>query len=130
MICVDASDVGISAVLAHPSEIGRYLEPLWFQSRSLSSAEKKYPILHRELLAIVFACEKFYKFIYEKQVTILTDHKPLVYIFGNGLNSATIVTRIHRYLTRLSPYDLIMEYNPGKLNLMPDFASRFPENSP
>ena len=57
-ICTDASDFGIAAVLCHL--IDGDLRPIMFKSRTLIPAEKNYPILHRELLAVVYGCEEFY----------------------------------------------------------------------
>lgn len=80
-VTCDASDDGIGAVLSHTIDGREY--PVLFVSRVLSPAEKKYPILHREALAIVFALEKFYKYVYGKHVTVVTDQRPLEGILGN-----------------------------------------------
>lgn len=124
VICCDASDVGISAVLCH--EIDGVLKPIAFHSRVLSPAESRYPILHRELLAVVFATEKYYKYIFARRVKLYTDHKPLVPMIKAGLTLVTTSTRIQRYLFRLNPFDLDVHYKPGKLNSLADFPSRFP----
>ncbi len=123
-ICTDASDVGIGAVLCHMC--GNDLQPVFFKSRTLQPAETRYPILHRELLAVVYACEEYYKFIFGTKTIVLTDHQPLVPIIRNGNTLATVSTRIQRYLLRLSPYDLNVIYKSGKLNVLADFPSRFP----
>lgn len=68
------------AVLSH--EIDGKDRPVLYGSRTLSAAEKKWPILHREALAIVFALEKFYKYVYGRRVTVISDHKPLEGVFG------------------------------------------------
>lgn len=123
-LCTDACDIGIAAVLCHEDDKG--LLPIVFKSRTLSDAEKKYPILHKELLAVVYAVEKFYKYIYGRKIVLYTDHQPLVSIIKAGLALPTAVTRVQRYLLRLNPYDLFPIYKPGKLNVLADFASRFP----
>lgn len=128
ILCTDASDVGIAGVLCH--EIDGVLRPVSFKSRSLSTAEKRYPILHRELLAVVYAVDKYYKYIYGRKVILFTDHKPLVPIIKNGLAVATVDNRVHRYLFRLNSYDLEPFHKPGKLNILADYASRFPQSEP
>ena len=65
---------------------------MFFVSRTLSNAEKKYPILHREALAIVFAMEKFYKYIYGRKVTIFSDHMPLKGIFNSRKGQPAVIT--------------------------------------
>lgn len=120
----DASDVGISGVLCHKYQ-GSH-RPVFFVSRTLTSSERNYPILHRELLAIVFSLEKFYKYVYGKKITIFTDHKPLLAIVKKGTYLPMVATRVHRYLFRLMPFDVEIFYKPGKSNNLADFASRFP----
>ena len=123
-ICTDASDVGIAAVLCH--KIEGALKPIIFKSRTLQPAETRYPILHRELLAVVYGFEQFYKFVFGSKVVLYTDHQPLVPIVKKGNSLSTASTRIQRYLIRLTPYDLIALYVPGRFNALADFPSRFP----
>jgi hypothetical protein len=57
-----------------------------YASRALSPAQQRYAQIEKELLAIVFACEKFHQYIFGKKVQVETDHKPLVSIFKKPLN--------------------------------------------
>ena len=71
----DASQAGLGACLVQDGK------PVAFASRSLSSAEKNYAQIEKELLAIVFASEKFHHYVYgHGSVTVESDHKPLEYI--------------------------------------------------
>lgn len=79
VIC-DSSAVGVGAVLCH--KIGEVERPVFYVSSTLSNAEKNYPNLHREALAIVFALTKFSKYIFGQKITVVTDNKPLVTIFN------------------------------------------------
>ena len=88
----------------------------------MSDTQQRYAQIEKELLAIVFACEKFHQFIYGKQVDVETDHKPLVNIFKKSLNDCPM--RLQRMLLRLQQYDLRMIYAKGtKLNVA-DMLSR------
>lgn len=49
----DASDKGIAAVLIQVFPEGE--RPVMFISRTLTETERKYPIIHREALAVVWA---------------------------------------------------------------------------
>jgi RNase H-like domain found in reverse transcriptase len=81
-------------------------KPVFFCSRTLSKAEKNYPILHREALAIVFSLEKYYKYVFGLSVTVYTDHKPLISILAPKRGEPPVVaTRLQRYIYRLSIFD-------------------------
>jgi RNase H-like domain found in reverse transcriptase len=56
-IVCDASDDGLSGILCHL--IDNVEKPVFFASRTVTETEKKYPILHREALALVFSLEHF-----------------------------------------------------------------------
>ena len=82
-----------------------------YASRALSPAQERYVQIEKELLAIVFACEKFHQYIFGKKFQVKTDHKPLVSIFKKPLNDCPM--RLQRMLLRLQQYDLEVEYKKG-----------------
>lgn len=125
VVTCDASDEGISGILSHI--IDGCERPVFFVSRTLTTAERKYPILHREALAMVFAMEKFYKYVYGHFVTIFTDHKPLEGIFNCKKGEPPVIaTRLQRYVIRLSIFDYEVKHRKGKNNGNADFLSRLP----
>lgn len=113
---VDASLNGLGAVLMQDSK------PIYFASRSLTDAEKRYANIERELLAVVFACEKFHMYVYRKQFTVESDHKPLEMIYLKNLVAAP--ARLQRLLLRLQGYQMRITYKPGKEMLLADAMSR------
>ena len=96
--------------------------PVVYASRSLAVAEQHYAQIEKELLAIVFACERFNQFIYGKQVTVESDHKPLEAIITKPLSQAP--PRIQRLLIRLQKYQPMVKYVPGKFLFIADTLSR------
>jgi RNase H-like domain found in reverse transcriptase len=74
----DASDIGIGAVLEQEVEHGSH--PVAFASRKLSSAEMKYPVHERVLLAIVYALKESRPYLQGSRFVIKTDHDPLRYL--------------------------------------------------
>lgn len=119
IISVDASSVALGAVLLQE---GR---PIEYASRTLTETQVRYAQIEKEMLAIVFACEKFHQYIYGKQrVLIESDHKPLESIFKKSLDS--IPARLQRMILKLQGYDLYVTYKPGKLMFLPDTLSRAP----
>lgn len=117
VISVDASKNGLGACLMQDSL------PVCYASRSLTKAEESYAQIEKELLACVYACEKFYAYIYGRcDITIETDHKPLVSIISKPIASAP--ARLQRMLLRLQPYSFKLVYTPGKYLYVADTLSR------
>lgn len=123
VISVDACKNGLGACLLQNNL------PVCYASRSLTKAEQNYAQIEKELLACVYACEKFYTYIYGRNdVTIETDHKPLVSIICKPI--ATAPTRLQRMLLRLQPYCFKLVYKPGKYLYLADTLSRAVEPVP
>ena len=72
----DASQSGLGAALLQNGQ------PVAYASRALTPTETSYAQIEKELLAIVFACEKFDAYIFGRDVVkVESDHKPLESIF-------------------------------------------------
>ena len=78
ILLTDASDYAVGASLEHTDTQGQR-QPCLFFSHSLISAERKYPLHERDLLAIVLALRTMrqYSLGSEFSVVCQTDHKPL-----------------------------------------------------
>ena len=113
---VDASLRGVGATLLQD---GR---PVAYASKSLTDAETRYANIERELLAVVFGCTKFHMYLYGRQFTIESDHKPLSQISRKNLSQAP--PRLQRMLMELQPYTFDLLYKPGKLVVIADCLSR------
>ncbi|CAK1587306.1 unnamed protein product [Parnassius mnemosyne] len=116
-ISVDASKHGLEACLMQNGK------PICFASKSLTKTKQAYVQIEMELYACVFACGKFYSYIYGRSdVTIETDHKPLISIIKKPFAAAP--TRLQRMLIRLQPYTFKLVYKPGKYLYIADALSR------
>lgn len=63
-------------------EINEIEKPIAFASRTLNKAEKNYSTIEKELLAVLWGTKQFRQYLYGKKFTIITDHKPLVYLYN------------------------------------------------
>ena len=123
IITVDASPVGISAILAQEGLGSNDCRVVAYASRALSPIEKRYSQTEKEALSIVWAVEHFHLFLYGKAFTLITDHKPLEVIYGSCKSKPS--ARIERWVLRLQPYRFIVQYRPGVDNPA-DYLSRHP----
>jgi hypothetical protein len=80
VLTTDASNEVIGAVLSQ-GPVGKDL-PIAYASRTLNNAEKNYPTIEKELLATVWGCKYFRQYLYGRKCTIVTDHRPLTWIFS------------------------------------------------
>ena len=111
----DASKKGFGAVLLQNNH------PIYYASRTLTSAEKNYQNLEREAMAAVWGMEKFHYFLYGRQFILQTDQKPIVSIFRKHMIDVSL--RVQRIAIRAWQYDFIPEYLPGKQNVISDALS-------
>lgn len=119
VVSVDASTKGVGACLFQGGK------PVHYASRRLTTAEKNYGQIEKEMLAIKFGCEKFHDYIYGHQdVTIETDHKPLECLYKKPLTAAP--PRIQRMMLKLLKYTFKVTWKEGKSMIVPDALSRSP----
>lgn len=111
----DASNSAIGAVLSNKDN-----RPVAYTSRSLNKAELNYPVTHKELLAIYWSVRHFRPYLYGRRFKIVTDHKPLVYLFSLTDPSS----RLTKFRLGLEEYDFYVEYVKGCENVTADALSR------
>ena len=119
----DASDTGLGAVLLQKNENGEFI-PIEFASRQLSPAERNWTTTEKELIAIVWACEKWEKYLLLRQFSVATDHKNLEALF-KFVKDQRINSKYYRWVNRLSEFDFIAEFIPGAENVVADYLSRY-----
>ena len=68
----DASGVALGVVLGQRRE--KILHPIYHASKALNMAQKNYTVTEQELLAVVFAFEKFSSYLLGTKVIVHTDH--------------------------------------------------------
>lgn len=118
LLYTDASNNGIGACLLQQKESD--LKPIVHISRTLSKAERKYSIIEKELLAIVWSIVKLKHYLLGRFFTIKCDHKPLLALKRKELKN----NRINRWSLILSDYKFDLQSIPGHENILADFLSR------
>ena len=115
----DGSGIAIGAVLSQESPTG--YQVVSYASRTLNKCERNYPITEIEMLAIVWALDKFESYLggpYEFQV--ITDHNAIAGLFKLPNPKG----RLARWILSLRPYCMKISYRPGKGNEEADLLSR------
>lgn len=121
-VTTDASDLAIGAVLSQ-SQAGEVPQPVAFESRQLSPAEKNYTTREKELLAIVHALRVWRHYLHGQHFQIITDHQSLRYID----TQPTLTQRQARWMEFLQEFDFTVQYRPGRDNTVADALSRKPQ---
>ena len=86
----------------------------------MKSHEQNYPTHDLELAAVVFALKIWRHYLCGEKCRIFTDHKSLKYL----LTQKDLNFRQRRWLELFKDYDYIIDYHPGKANVVADALSR------
>ncbi|XP_048622882.1 uncharacterized protein LOC106394129 [Brassica napus] len=117
-IMCDASDFAVGAVLGQKRDKKSHV--IYYASRTLDEAQAKYSTTEKELLAIVFAFEKFRSYLVGSKVTVYTDHAALRHL----LAKKDAKPRLLRWILLLQEFDLEIKDRPGVENGVADHLSR------
>ena len=110
----DASSIGLGCVLMQDGKVVAYA------SRQLKLHEQNYPTHDLELAAVVFALKIWQHYLYGEKCRIFTDHKSLKYL----LTQKDLNLRQRWWLELFKDYDCIIDYHPGKENVVVDALSK------
>ena len=114
----DASDYAVGAVLGQR----RGKEPcvVYYASKSLNDAQMNYTTTEKELLAVVFALDKFRSYLVGSPVVVYTDHSALKYL----LTKPDAKARLIRWILLLQEFHLVIKDKKGVENVVADHLSR------
>ena len=112
----DASQHGVGACIMQEGI------PVAYGSRSLTETEQNWAQIEKELFSIVYGCDKFKHYVFEQEITVETDHKPLEAIFKKPIGKTP--ARLQRMLMSLQPYHINLKFKPGKQLPVADTLSR------
>ncbi|GKD28291.1 reverse transcriptase domain-containing protein [Tanacetum coccineum] len=114
----DASDYAIGAVLRQ--RIEKHFRPIHFASKTMTEAESNYTIMEKEMLAMVYAFEKFRSYLIMNKSIVYTDHSALKYLFAKKDSKA----RLLRWVLLLQEFDFKVIDIKGAENYAVDHLSR------
>ena len=74
----DASDYAMGAILGQITE--KIFRAIYYATKTFNEAQENYSTTENEMLAMVFACEKFRPYILGSHVIIHTDYAAIKYL--------------------------------------------------
>ena len=125
LVC-DASEKAIGSCLNQFDPETQTWRPLAYYSKALSSSQRRYSTYDRELLALFLSVRHFCDLLLGRDVTLVTDHKPLT--FAMEKVSPTMSPRQIRQLNYISQFCKSIIYIPGIHNQVADSLSRLEIN--
>lgn len=129
ILYTDASPWGLGAVLVQAKEDRVDSPPenriIACASKSLTCAESRYPQLHREALAIVWAMERFSYYLLGRKFILRSDNEALLFMTKKAHKDVgkRILSRAEGWLLRMDHFQFEFEHVKGKDNIA-DAASR------
>ncbi|GJR37687.1 reverse transcriptase domain-containing protein [Tanacetum coccineum] len=114
----DASDYAIGAVLGQ--RIEKHFRPIHYASKTMTEAETNYTTTEKEMLAVVYAFEKFRSYLIMNKSVVYTDHSALKYLF----NKKDAKARLLRWVLLLQEFDFKVIDTKGVENYAADHLSR------
>ncbi|GJY73828.1 reverse transcriptase domain-containing protein [Tanacetum coccineum] len=117
-IMCDASDYAVGAVLGQ--RIDKHFKPIHYASKTMNEAQENYTTTKKELLAVVFAFDKFRQYLVLSKTIVFTDHSALRYLF----TKQDAKPRLIRWILLLQEFDIEIRDKKGAKNLAADHLSR------
>ncbi|GJZ88433.1 reverse transcriptase domain-containing protein [Tanacetum coccineum] len=114
----DASDFAIGAVLGQRKT--KHFQPIHYASKTMTEAQIHYTTTEKEMLAVVYAFEKFRPYLVLSKSIVYTDHSALKYL----LSKQDAKPRLLRWVLLLQEFDIIIRDKKGSENLAADHLSR------
>nr|GEV51016.1 reverse transcriptase domain-containing protein [Tanacetum cinerariifolium] len=79
-IMCDASDYAVGAILGQCKT--KHFQPIHYASKTMTDAQAHYTTMEKELLAVVYAFEKFWPYLVFSKTIVYTDHSALKYLLA------------------------------------------------
>nr|GFA86907.1 reverse transcriptase domain-containing protein [Tanacetum cinerariifolium]GFA87597.1 reverse transcriptase domain-containing protein [Tanacetum cinerariifolium] len=114
----DASDFAFGAVLGQHKT--KHFQPIHYACKTMTEAQIHYSMTEKEMLAVVYAFEKFRPYLILSKSIVYTDHSALKYL----LNNQDTKPRLLRWVHLLQEFDITIRDKKGFENLAADHLSR------
>nr|GFA75663.1 DNA-directed DNA polymerase [Tanacetum cinerariifolium] len=132
---VDKAKIEVISKLPHPTTvkgirsfprtcrilpIEKHFRPIHYASKTMNQAEANYTTTEKEMLAVVYAFEKFRSYLIMNKSIVYTDHSALKYLFAKK----DVKARLLRWILLLQEFDFKGIDTRGAKNYAADHLSR------
>ncbi|GJS17426.1 putative nucleotidyltransferase, ribonuclease H [Tanacetum coccineum] len=117
-IMCDASDNTVGTILGKRKD--KHFQPIHYASKMMNEAHENYTTTEKELLVVLFAFDKFRKYLVLSKTIIFMDHSALRYLFAKQ----DMQPRLIRWILLLQEFDIKIRNKKGAENLAADHLSR------
>nr|GEV67991.1 DNA-directed DNA polymerase [Tanacetum cinerariifolium] len=117
-IMCDVSDYAVEAVLG--KRIDKHFKPIHYANKTMNGSQENYITTENELLAVVFAFEKFRQYLVLSKTIVFTDHSALRYLF----TKQDAKQRLIRWILLLQEFDIEIRDKKGAKYQATDHLSR------
>ena len=117
-IMCDAKDYAMGAVFGQ--RIEKIFKAIYYARKTFNEAQENYSTTRKEMLSMVFACEKFRPYILGSYVVIHTDHVAIKYLMAKK----DVEPRLIIWVLLLQEFNLEIKDKKGSDNVMVDHLSR------
>nr|GEV92535.1 hypothetical protein [Tanacetum cinerariifolium] len=114
----NASDFTIGAILGQRTT--KHFQPIHYASKTMTEAQIHYTMTKKEVLAVLYAFEKFRPYLVLSKGIMYTDHSTLKYL----LSKQDVKPRLIRWVLLLQEFDIIIRDKNRTENLAADHLSR------
>ena len=114
----DTSDYAIGAVLGQRRDKKPHV--LHYASKTLDATQVNYSTTEKELLAVVFALDKFRSYLIRSPIFCFTDYAALKYLLSNKKAKPRLI----RWILLLQEFDITIKDKKGVENVVADHLSR------
>jgi len=117
-IMCDVSDYAVGAILGQRKDKKSYV--IYYANKTLTNAQMNYTTIEKELLAVIFAYEKFRSYLIGSPVVVFSNHAILKYLLSKKDSKASLVW----WILLLQEFDITIKDKKGIKNVVADHLLR------